>query len=269
MSARLIFQRDGREQQQELSSVGLTIGRGQACDLQLDDDRISTQHCRISILGGEWTVQDLRSANRTFVNEELVLERPRRLADGETLRLGCADAPLFVARFTIHDQPTRSSPSTPPASSRHAELEAALQERDAELARVRALCKQLQVRLDECEARAALDAAHGSTLMREQEVLQAELIELRASSANSREELSSAQSACRELEKKLIEERQQAQNSFNEAERARVRNEHELRRARSELAVATQALAVATANVEALNCAHDDLLTRLTVHEVT
>lgn len=187
--------------------------------------------------------------------------------DGDTLRLGSVDAPIFVARFVMHDQPTDSSCATPAVSQRLAELEAALHERDAELARVRTLCKQLQARLDDTESRAALDAAHGSASLRDQDVLQEELCELRVSHADSREDLSDAQSKCQELEDQLIKQRRQAQNSLQEAEDGRARSEHELSRTRSELAVVRQALTVATANVDALKTGHDELLTRLAVYE--
>ncbi len=75
LNPHLVFTRDSRERKQALSSFGVTIGRSKECDLQIDDRRISMQHCRLFFNNGEWCVADLKSANRTFVNDELVLER--------------------------------------------------------------------------------------------------------------------------------------------------------------------------------------------------
>src|SRR5205823_3680804 len=44
------------------------IGRGSGCDLVLDDPKASRTHARISLQGRRPTLQDLDSANGTFVN---------------------------------------------------------------------------------------------------------------------------------------------------------------------------------------------------------
>src|SRR5262249_39797847 len=98
MNPYLVFTRDGREQKQALFSLELTIGRGKECDLLVEDGRISTQHCRLFFNNGEWSVADLRSVNRTFVNDQLVLDRPCKLSDGDILRFGSKETPLFEAR---------------------------------------------------------------------------------------------------------------------------------------------------------------------------
>lgn len=206
------------------------------------------------------------------MNEELVLERPRRLGDGDTLRLGSADAPIFVARFVAHDQavsPSRSTLADKAGSQKLAELESAVQERDAELARLRALCKQLQARLNESEARVVVDAAHSSASMGELDTLHAELRDLRDSYAGAREDLSVVQGRCMELERQLDGERRRAQNSLGESERGRLQSEQELSRALGELAATRQALAAAMANIESMKNAYNDLLARLGAYEDT
>ena len=45
------------------------IGRAPSCELQLSDDRISSEHALLSWRGGTWELQDLYSRNGTFVDE--------------------------------------------------------------------------------------------------------------------------------------------------------------------------------------------------------
>lgn len=71
-----------------LDSPTLTLGRDPGCDLCLSDDqRVSRRHARLLYEDGEWLVEDLGSANGTFVGRERVL-RPTPLAPGDELRMG-------------------------------------------------------------------------------------------------------------------------------------------------------------------------------------
>ena len=72
----------------ELTAVPLTIGRGGQNDVALDGDEFaSARHVRVEPRrDGVW-VHDLGSTNGTFVNGVKV-DRPRRLADGDLLRVG-------------------------------------------------------------------------------------------------------------------------------------------------------------------------------------
>ena len=49
-----------------------TIGRDEACELHLDDPKISRRHARVVALKGSWYVEDLGSSNGTSVNGEMV-----------------------------------------------------------------------------------------------------------------------------------------------------------------------------------------------------
>ncbi len=64
----------------------LTVGRGTHCDIQLDDEGVSRRHCSFESRGGTVTVQDLQSANGTFVNDERI--GSRELRAGDQVRLG-------------------------------------------------------------------------------------------------------------------------------------------------------------------------------------
>ena len=75
----------------ELDSSTLTIGRGGQNDVPIEADEFaSARHARIEPRrDGVW-VQDRGSTNGTFVNGAQ-LERPRRLAPGDVVRVGETD----------------------------------------------------------------------------------------------------------------------------------------------------------------------------------
>ena len=53
----------------------LIIGRSPKCEIQVDQESVSRNHCRIRFEGGEFLVRDLGSTNGTYVNDDLVHER--------------------------------------------------------------------------------------------------------------------------------------------------------------------------------------------------
>ena len=75
----------------ELNSAQLTIGRGNQNDIPIaTDEYASARHARFEPRqDGVW-VQDLGSTNGTFLNGTR-LERPRRLAQGDIVRVGETD----------------------------------------------------------------------------------------------------------------------------------------------------------------------------------
>ncbi len=64
----------------------LVIGRGEECDLTLNDRAISRQHARIWREGEAYYIEDLGSKNGTWVNGE-PLQQPRVLVDGDKIQL--------------------------------------------------------------------------------------------------------------------------------------------------------------------------------------
>ena len=75
----------------ELNSAQLTIGRGRQNDIALpEDEYASARHARFEPRqDGVW-VQDLGSTNGTYLNGTR-LDRPRRLARGDVVRIGETD----------------------------------------------------------------------------------------------------------------------------------------------------------------------------------
>jgi hypothetical protein len=74
-----------------LDSAPLTVGRGAANDVELrGDDFASAEHARFEPRrDGVW-LTDVGSTNGTFVNGAR-LERPRKLARGDRIRIGATD----------------------------------------------------------------------------------------------------------------------------------------------------------------------------------
>jgi pSer/pThr/pTyr-binding forkhead associated (FHA) protein len=90
------------------------IGRDDAADVQLDDDRISRRHARITPLDGSAQVEDLDSLNGTEVNgNELPSHAPTRMEPGDELRVGVVVLELRGER-DIATRPSAARAVPPP-----------------------------------------------------------------------------------------------------------------------------------------------------------
>ena len=99
----------GRGQRVPIGDVPLVVGRGEGCDLRLDDRRVSREHCRITLGRYGYAVTDLGSQNGTIFEGSRVGEIT--VAPGAILRIGDTHvvlagesdrdgiAPLAVDRF--------------------------------------------------------------------------------------------------------------------------------------------------------------------------
>jgi len=65
------------------------LGRGDLCDLRVDDEACSRRHAKVSVAGDPRIVHvaDLGSKNGTFVNEERLTE-PRQVETGDRIQIG-------------------------------------------------------------------------------------------------------------------------------------------------------------------------------------
>ncbi len=86
----------------------LLIGRGDHCDLVLDDDTVSNDHLEVTCRGSTYLVADLGSRNGTLLNGS-VLDKPTRLSPGDVLQVGPfrleADLPK-----TVRTRPRKAIP---------------------------------------------------------------------------------------------------------------------------------------------------------------
>lgn len=76
-----------------------TLGRSSRADLYVNDVGISRAHARLIAYGDDVFVEDLQSANGTYINGEL-LERRVQLQDGDKITLGSTT----ILKFTYHDE---------------------------------------------------------------------------------------------------------------------------------------------------------------------
>ncbi len=84
----------------------VTLGRGETCHIQLDDELVSREHARIRVHGdGSATITDLGSRNGTFVNSNRVMV-PTKVKHGDVIRISFFDL-VFEAIPA-----TRSAPAT-------------------------------------------------------------------------------------------------------------------------------------------------------------
>jgi EmrB/QacA subfamily drug resistance transporter len=75
-----------------------TIGREPECDLQVLDSEVSRRHAKVTIRDGVATIDDLHSANGTYVNGERILET-YTLAPGDRIEIGEATIELTSPVF--------------------------------------------------------------------------------------------------------------------------------------------------------------------------
>jgi diguanylate cyclase (GGDEF)-like protein len=64
----------------------IIIGRSSSADIQVDQEAVSRNHCKVLNLGEHVLIRDLESTNGTYVNDEAVKERV--LQDGDLVKVG-------------------------------------------------------------------------------------------------------------------------------------------------------------------------------------
>ena len=77
----------------------VVIGRDPTCDCVLDHSTVSAQHSRLAYRQGQWWVEDLRSTNGTFLNQDAVTF-PMVIISGDELRCG-----QEILKITIGESP--------------------------------------------------------------------------------------------------------------------------------------------------------------------
>lgn len=65
----------------------IVIGRDSSCDLILEEKTVSAEHARLTYHDGHWWVEDLRSRNGTYLNQEL-LTTTVVMTSGDLVQLG-------------------------------------------------------------------------------------------------------------------------------------------------------------------------------------
>jgi hypothetical protein len=77
-----------------LTSTRIIVGRGDHCDLRLEDGSVSSEHARLVRDSGGWRIVNLLSTNGTFVNGQKVSSSA--VKDGDRIGFGGGE-------FILHD----------------------------------------------------------------------------------------------------------------------------------------------------------------------
>ncbi len=85
----------------QLTQTEATLGRARGCTIRIPSSEVSRQHCRLRVDDGVVTVEDLESANGTFLNGKR-LRRIESVQPGDRLTLG-------PVTFVIEYEPSTES----------------------------------------------------------------------------------------------------------------------------------------------------------------
>ncbi len=72
---------------EELNQDRIILGRASECDLPLASDQISRQHCVLTRNDDSWSIEDLNSANGTFVDGQRIRD-PAPLKERSRIKIG-------------------------------------------------------------------------------------------------------------------------------------------------------------------------------------
>ena len=101
----------------ELRHGSLLLGRGSECEIVINESLVSRMHARVQVnADGVW-IEDLYSTNGVFLNGERILQ-PRLMHAGDRLFIGSQE----IRFIEVHTEPVSDAPSTPPLSTRFAEV---------------------------------------------------------------------------------------------------------------------------------------------------
>jgi len=113
----VVKQKDGNTKEFQFTEGPISIGRGANSQVFLPDKAVSRQHAVIhSTDDGKWTIEDLGSSNKTYLNDKAI--RKSEIKHGDCLRI--TD---FVLEIILEEQAEAEAP-TQPEDTLH--LEAAL-----------------------------------------------------------------------------------------------------------------------------------------------
>ena len=78
----------------------IILGRDPSVDFPLKNETISLRHCKISYLNKQWWVEDLKSTNGTYLNNDPVTTETI-LTNGDQLRTGKVEISININQNTI------------------------------------------------------------------------------------------------------------------------------------------------------------------------
>ena len=79
-----------------INGDNVMVGRDRTCSIVLSHPAVSRRHARITLSGTAWVLEDLQSANGTYVNNTRVDKV--KLKAGDVVRFGADPACTYVLR---------------------------------------------------------------------------------------------------------------------------------------------------------------------------
>ncbi len=115
---RVAVKKDGRTINELQFGAGpVNIGRRSSSDVSLRDPKVSKKHAIISNAGdGSWTIEDLDSANKTYLNEEPI--HKARIKTGDIIRIAC-----FTLEVELEGDEAQTEPETVESASEASEFD--------------------------------------------------------------------------------------------------------------------------------------------------
>lgn len=100
----IVKKSDGVIKEYKIEKHAIHIGREQDCDIVLSEKAVSRHHAEINYDGmtDVWSIRDLESANKTFLNDKSVVQS--KLRTGDILRVG-----EFLIEVDLEDKPHKTS----------------------------------------------------------------------------------------------------------------------------------------------------------------
>src|SRR5215831_8818801 len=98
MDVRLVVEEGARHGHTfRMHAPQMIVGRKKGCGLRIPSASVSREHCRLQLIEGILTVEDLGSVNGTLLNGELVAER-QTVRPGDQLKVGPV---TFVVEYEL------------------------------------------------------------------------------------------------------------------------------------------------------------------------
>lgn len=91
----MVVQGSGQGKEIPVNKAEFTIGRDAGCNLRPASQHVSKRHCALRVRGEQVFIEDFKSTNGTFVNDEQ-LQGEREIHDGDRVKVGPLD---FVVKL--------------------------------------------------------------------------------------------------------------------------------------------------------------------------
>jgi hypothetical protein len=192
---------NGGEAAVEVPAEGVFLGRGNDCAVRTDDAMVSRKNCRISLQGGRWVAEDLGSSNGTFVNGVRIQKQV--LTHADVVRCG-----TLQVRFVESAAP--AARAAQPEAAPKVDPLAVVAERDQRLRESNEARDRLRGEMETLRAHATELETKNAVLERENQSLQAEVVQQMRASDKLRLELENVREAAHGRIANLEEELRQA-----------------------------------------------------------